>query len=44
MRLLLEIEPGLTIAKYKPYAAVFAPPGFAGFLVGGLRQAGLPEA
>jgi adenylate cyclase len=43
VRLMREIEPGLTIAYYKSYLAKFAPPDFVTFLVEGLRKAGLPE-
>jgi adenylate cyclase len=43
VRLVLEIEPGLTIAKYKPFAATFMSPEFVDFVVEGLRHAGLPE-
>jgi hypothetical protein len=43
VRLLLEIDPGLTIAKFTSFITVIAPPGLADFLVEGLRQAGLPE-
>ena len=39
---LLELQPGLTIAKYKAYATFFAPELLAVYL-DGLRKAGLPE-
>jgi len=42
LRLRLEIQPGLTIAKYKAYAA-FLPPELLAVYVEGLRKAGLPE-
>jgi TolB-like protein len=43
VRRLLEIDPGLTIAKFASRVTVFARPEFADFLIDGLRQAGLPE-
>jgi TolB-like protein/tetratricopeptide (TPR) repeat protein len=43
LRRRLEIQPGLTIAKYKADAAMFFPPELLAVYVEGLRKAGLPE-
>jgi len=43
LRRRLEIQPGLTIAKYKAYAAMFFPPELLAVYVEGLRKVGLPE-
>jgi adenylate cyclase len=40
---LLDLQPGLTIASYKEYAAVFFSPEILDRYVEGLRKAGLPE-
>jgi hypothetical protein len=40
---LLEIIPGLTIARYKALRAVYLPPEILNIYVEGLRKAGLPE-
>jgi adenylate cyclase len=42
LRRLLELEPGLTITRFKASATHF-PPGIVGRYVEGLRKAGLPE-
>jgi len=40
---LLELQPGLTIAKYKAAAEVWFSPEFLAWYLAGLRKAGLPE-
>jgi TolB-like protein/class 3 adenylate cyclase len=40
---LLQIVPGLTIARYKAHRAVYLPPEILNIYVEGLRKAGLPE-
>ena len=40
---LLELQPGLTIAKYKSAAEVWFSPEFLAWYLAGLRKAGLPE-
>jgi TolB-like protein len=40
---LLELQPGLTITKYKTAAAVWFSPEFLAWYLTGLRKAGLPE-
>jgi hypothetical protein len=40
---LLELQPGLTITKYKAAAEVWFSPEFLSWYLAGLRKAGLPE-
>jgi hypothetical protein len=40
---LLEITPGLTIARYKALYGAINPPEIIDLYVNGLRKAGLPE-